>query len=1165
MRKAIRIFSLWVLPFLVLILLSLTAFIWWCFASNAGTKWLLEAAAVQLNGAAQEVRGSILNGVYVKNFNIDIEPVKLELADLHLKVLWPELFRQRRLHINDLSAATISLDLPATEAADDSATEEFNLPALPIGIELDRLALNGLDLNIGGQAVPIGLLALDLSASLNQDLARLNINQFQLAQNDLLLQLNGAARVPKLAKPWPLELKINGLLQAQGQDQPVCPHQVLQYGDSADSSCAIDLVLTANGDLNNILLNIDASGDGLKLAANSSLYPLRGMPLGTTKLDLSLPDDAGISLNLTTKDKTPDLNTVALDLAVRKLALNKWLPANIGASSLNFVSRLNASLGADYSLHDLSFGLDFKKGNSWNGNALLGHLNLASLKRTAGVIWPIVNDSAADHSELGLDNIQLNGLNVDLKLGHASVFVAGDLALADSKLALSVAMPSLALAWPDLPGGLNLDGVVYGNLQDFKGGLQTRYIIDQTDSEQPLKAPVGLELGFSAGLDNSNNWHAQIQKLRLDHAMAHLLNKNNIDLEYDATGKWSLGNTRLALGLQQENLVDINLQKTGGKGSAWFTQGALSNLFIDAKKIEQVRKWFATDTEDKGSIKVDQKLSDDVLELGLSWNLSYDEVFAGNIKLQRVAGDITVPTDIPVKLNLANAVLSLDIKPQGASRSQLMADLVLDTNKMGSLRLRADTPLHLLPEGGFALVENDVKNIHLQAESEDLAWVNLFLDGAQEIGGTITADIKGTARNYSKWNLSGPLTGKNLSLVIPDQGVRLLDGSLAAHFEGMKLALDKLHFPATQRVIPKEERTKTWLTTDADAQNGYLDISGTADLESLDTDIKVDLHRYPVIQRSDRYVMLSGDLAVNVGMPNVVIGGALTVDAGWFDIDMLNDIPELSSDVVIIRRGETLPEEEPSLVDIKADISIDMGQRFFVTGYGLDTGVVGQMDIHLKQNKLRALGALRTRGGGIEAYGQSLKLRRGRITFQGDITNPVLDIEALRTDVTVQAGVGITGSARAPKIGLVSYPEVSETEKISWLLLGHGPDADGGGDMTLLFSVGSSFLSGGEPFYKRFGLDELSMRSGELGSTGSILPVESVVTAMDAGASPIEQRFIVAGKQVSKNVRLSLEQALAQTGTVARLSYKLMWRLQSEFTVGTTNGLALVYRWFSLD
>jgi translocation and assembly module TamB len=284
---------------------------------------------------------------------------------------------------------------------------------------------------------------------------------------------------------------------------------------------------------------------------------------------------------------------------------------------------------------------------------------------------------------------------------------------------------------------------------------------------------------------------------------------------------------------------------------------------------------------------------------------------------------------------------------------------------------------------------------------------------------------------------------------------------------------------------------------------------------------------------------------------------------------MLNNIPRLDGDVVILQPGKPAaakPEAEPPVpMDLDVDLTVDLGPRFYLTGFGVNSGLVGSLDLRMRAGKLTALGALRTRGGSIDAYGQHLQLRRGTVTFQGDISDPVLSIEALRTDVAVQAGVRVAGTARRPRIDLVSHPDVSETEKLTWLLLGHGPDEGGGGDVSLLFSVGSSLLSHGEPFYKRFGLDELSMRSGELGSPGSVLPAQSVVTDLDTGASLSEQRFAVAGKALTDNLRVSLEQALAQTGTVARLTYRLTRRLRVEVTAGTVSGLALVYRWFSME
>jgi translocation and assembly module TamB len=80
-----------------------------------------------------------------------------------------------------------------------------------------------------------------------------------------------------------------------------------------------------------------------------------------------------------------------------------------------------------------------------------------------------------------------------------------------------------------------------------------------------------------------------------------------------------------------------------------------------------------------------------------------------------------------------------------------------------------------------------------------------------------------------------------------------------------------------------------------------------------------------------------------------------------------------------------------------------------------------------------------------------------------------------------------------------------------------------------------------------------------------VLPSESVVSSMDSGTSDIERRFISASKTLASGFTLSVRQALNDTGTVGRISYRLARGLNAELSVGTINGLALIYRWFSRD
>ncbi|MGS0758373.1 translocation/assembly module TamB domain-containing protein, partial [Roseateles sp. GG27B] len=86
---------------------------------------------------------------------------------------------------------------------------------------------------------------------------------------------------------------------------------------------------------------------------------------------------------------------------------------------------------------------------------------------------------------------------------------------------------------------------------------------------------------------------------------------------------------------------------------------------------------------------------------------------------------------------------------------------------------------------------------------------------------------------------------------------------------------------------------------------------------------------------------------------------------------------------------------------------------------------------------------------------------RGQITFAGVVDNPRLDVLAIRPgESDVRVGVAVTGTAQAPRIKLYSDPDLPDTSKLSWLLLGRAPDTLQGADAALLQSAALALLSG---------------------------------------------------------------------------------------------------------
>lgn len=1170
LRRGLRAFWLWGLPAVVTALVLILGFAWWCVASPAGTRWLLRTAVAQFDGQIQGVRGSIRQGLYVEGLNLSLPDMDVRVLGLHLKALWPELL-DRRLHINDLSAVRVDVTVRPSVDQSPASTEPFQMPALPLGLRVDRLSLGGLGLHMGAAGLPVELLSVSTALTLDAHTATVVLDQLQLAHGATLLSANGNLAVRGLAAPWPFELNLHGTAQDRSPQSPVCFKQLLQGATPAVADtaavntppCRIDLDLRLAGTLDAVHVQARGRGEGATLQADADVFPLQAFPLGQTQVALRLPGQAELDFNVQPGRIGADgLRPVKAALKAQGLVLTPWLPDDLGPARLDLDGELQLRLTAGQQVQDLGLALQIDPASRWNGQPLGGHVRIARLASDGG---PLLDAESAVPP--AVSGIRADGVDVALTLGSGRVRLDGNVAASQTKLSLQALMPALAAVWPGVPGGADLKLNADGSLEQHRLSLQGQYVPPDAQAGIPGQAPVDLQLALDGAWSSAAGWQGRLTALQVQHAGAQLRNQGAVTLAVDPDGRWRAGQALLDVLLDSQPLLQLRHQGSSGQTGQWETQGRIEPLIVSPERITQLQAWLGKAGSRMGGVQtaLSEQARRSRLQLALDWQLKFAGALQGDIRLARIDGDLIVPGDIPIELGLETAKLDMSIRPTAAAVSRVALDLQVDTRDMGKLRVQADTPLHASPGGGLSIHPQDEKHFRLQAESEDLAWVNLLLDGAAEVGGTLHADISGRSLARGGWTLSGPLRGENIQLLVVDQGVRLLNGDLQAHFDGTQLLLDHLRFPAVRRVAPKEWRTATWVAENPDAQNGQLDLSGQWDVTGEAGQVQIAFSRYPILQRSDRYAMITGNLQIRASLPRIDLSGKIVADAGWFDLDMLNNIPSLDGDVVVLKPGEKAPApaQGPPL-DMRADLTVDLGPRFYLTGYGLDSGLTGSLNLHLNQGKLTALGALRTRGGAIDAYGQHLQLRRGTVTFQGDISNPVLDIQALRTDVAVQAGVRVAGTARRPRIDLMSIPDVSETEKLTWLLLGHGPD-DGGGDMSLLFSVGSSFLSGGEPFYKRFGLDELSMRSGELGSTGSVLPVESVVSGLDTGASPIEQRFVMASKTLSKDLSISLEQALAQTGTVARLSYRLMRGLRAEVAAGTVSGLALVYRWISKD
>lgn len=1224
LRKFLRHVLVWWLPGLAMLAVLAGGFLFWLVGSQNGTRLLLTTAAQQLNGQALDVSGSLLRGVSVGKLDLDVSGTRVDITDLHLDVNWRAL-GDRLLHVRDVSAGSVYIGLtatPETAPAEDDG-EPFSLPELPVAIAIDRVALGDFQLDQDGEPLPVTLGNLDATFAAGKQGAQLRIASLRVGHEAAQADISGQAELQGMADPWPFAARLDVTARGTGSDSPLCEADKLsgvyerQAGaakkpepkpgakaDPKDESkagartdpkatpsepprpaCQVVLRADAAGSLDGIQAKLEGEGSGLLLDLTADLAPRTALVLRSARAQAQLPDKSTLAAQLDLQsDSTQGTgrDRIAGTISAQRLDLSPWLGKDVPPAVLTVRGDVQADIENLSQLRHAAVDLRFEEGTRWNKQPLTGALkaqvDIAAATNSAESA-AVPNGAALPEAD-PLAGLRIHGLDVDLKLGRNRVQARGELDAKDGALSLDAQAPQLDAFWPGIPGGAELKGKLAGTLAAHRGELAAGYTPPKPRpgvlGEAPAKANIVFAGSWGKGPAGTPDaalpgWRGTFSRLTAETAGFTVAVDRPVTLAFvpsavEPQWQWQVGQTALSLTLPGKERVVLAHQGSRGGGKRWETAGKADNLVITAAMARQVIGAFDPEAAAKlgkrpGRVNAMVPEGQRRIALDVLWDLKFDGRLGGRARIARREGDLLIPGDPPIPLGLKALVLDLTATPTSANASRLDAKVNLATDKMGLINGTGTAVLVVDAKGGMALDPRQPLRAKLDADIADLAWVGLFVGDSMEVGGTVKANLEAQGTLAGKWSASGSIRGDKLRVVRIDDGVRLIDGTLSARLDGDRVVLESLRFPASLRVMPAEWRTKEWITTNPEAKGGYAEAKGQWNFIDGGGDIRLTLYRFPALQRSDRYAMVSGVIDVKAAMPRIDIVGDLKADAGWFSLEILQGVPSLDDDVKVRRPGDD-PGTVSTPLQTSMNLKFDMGPRFYITGMGLDAGLLGSIQIMLNDGRLTGVGALRTRGGGIEAYGQKLRLSRGTLTFQGRLDNPLLDIEALRTGEQVEAGVKVVGTAQRPRIDLVSYPDVSDVEKLSWLLLGRGPD-ESGGDAALLMSVGTALLGGGQPFYKQFGLDDVSIKTGNIGSSGSILPDRTVAGDVNRDSdSQLATQFLVASKTFANGITLSVEQALAGSDTVGRASYRLARGLSVDLKGGAVNGIALVYRTF---
>jgi translocation and assembly module TamB len=389
--------------------------------------------------------------------------------------------------------------------------------------------------------------------------------------------------------------------------------------------------------------------------------------------------------------------------------------------------------------------------------------------------------------------------------------------------------------------------------------------------------------------------------------------------------------------------------------------------------------------------------------------------------------------------------------------------------------------------------------------------------------------------------LNGTVNGDRMAVRWPDQGLRLHDGQLRATLAGDQLQLQRFAF---------------------EGNSGRATIDGNVRFAGGEATMQLKLvaEKLEALSRPDRTVILSGQATVVRDPRRFAVEGSFKADRALLELAPL-DRPTISDDVIVLGRAnpKDAPAKKEAAVPLMIDLTADLGDDFHLRGMGADAYLSGSVHVRkVGSRPPRINGTVSTVSGTYAAYGQRLAIERGTATFSGAYDNPSIDVLAVRkrpegeqlSDTNVEAGVQVRGTALSPTAKLVSTPNVSDSDKLSWLVLGHGMEGTTGNEADVLSAAAGALLGGKggtggiqSKLANALGIDELGVRQG-------------------AGqASGLENTVVTVGKRISSRLYVSFEQGAATATSLMRLRYKLTPRITVQLQTGTNTALDVLYSW----
>ncbi|MBA3477213.1 MAG: translocation/assembly module TamB domain-containing protein [Lautropia sp.] len=592
-----------------------------------------------------------------------------------------------------------------------------------------------------------------------------------------------------------------------------------------------------------------------------------------------------------------------------------------------------------------------------------------------------------------------------------------------------------------------------------------------------------LALGAHGGIGDDGLWRGVVNRLAASHPFLEMPAAGGpaataADLAPPAEGNRPQADFRslqpfaVVAGIGRVTLRNVRFELHGARLNLRQADWQAPVLTLSAEATGVAARWF-----DRFG-KLDALPRDLTVAAAVDFTGNLDQADAtgwrGRIRLQRETGDLALrgpggADPVPAGLRTLQASLSID---------ERKLDLVVNVEgeNIGRIAAEARTTLPRGSEPAWkaASIARSPLAGRLDLAVNSFRWILPLEDESWRVDGALSARLQ-LAGTLGNPRAQGAVTGNNLSAEEQTLGMRLSNGVLAAELIGDRIDVKLLRFESGAGSV---------------AVSGLLQPAGGGRSQA-----RIVIDRLPIPLGIGERVVLSGSTTTTLAGHALSVAGRLVAEDGIIELkggsapDVALDaavadegvpgfparggLPDAARRPVVSRSADVAGGAAPGegaahagavkarAFGIDTDVEMDLGRRFRVAGSGLDANLRGAIRLRgYYPQPPRATGTVELANGSYRFHGRELRIKRGRIVFDGPLDDPALDIVAVRDNLKIEPAVELGGTAVAPVVRLASTPDVSDAEKLAWLGLGASPATRSAGQLATLQRAAATLFGG---------------------------------------------------------------------------------------------------------